>query len=80
MKDFISVHSIVCPHCNVKQTGVIRLYNIHSLEVIQFNNDPIINPDEQFAIRCSWSKCAKLITGDELEKVTRKSVKSPSKF
>lgn len=88
-KNFIAVYSITCPYCNFKQTGVVRVYDE------KFPNIPIEEHRLEYlagqvgyilAIKCVMDKlngephCGKLITGDDLAKVTEKAVKSPSDF
>lgn len=78
-KDFLAIYAgITCPHCNVKQTGVERMYNPLSG---QWATHDKIDPSVVGylpGIKCVWSKCGKLITGDDLERITEKVVKYPS--
>lgn len=87
-KNFIAVYSIVCPHCNMKQTGVERVYEMATGKIIEVEDgiQEINYPEEQYAIKCVMDTlngqpfCGKLITGGDLMDVTRFAVKSPSDF
>lgn len=83
-KDFIAVYQIVCPYCNFKQTGIVREYNFSTGSLLADSKIPPSSSGP--GIKCCMSKlngeyhCGRLITGDQLEKVTRTAVKSPSDF
>ena len=85
-RDFYAVHAgITCPHCQVKQTGIERVYDMSTGKAVEFEVDDKTKryefyPDKQYAIKCAWSKCGQMITGDDLEHVTRDVIKSPSEI
>lgn len=73
-KDFISIHTIVCPQCCIKQTGIIRMYKWVGPFAVVSNH-----MYKSFAaIKCCSKNCEHIITGDELEEVTRKVIQFPS--
>jgi hypothetical protein len=83
MKDFISVYSITCPSCKIKQTGVVR--ESPGIVLTIPNSEPFhtIGGEERIPlgthyIRCSYIHCQHIIMNDELAEVTQKVVKSPS--
>jgi len=68
--------TIVCPACKTKQTAFIMESEGF---VTLFENAGYTLPVGQAYILCVNRKwCQHLITGDELEKVTRPTVKGPS--
>lgn len=79
-RNFIAIFTIVCPKCNIRQTGIIRIYNTKNQEPIEIDENVPPGEDEIFAIRCSWSQCKHLIAGEELNIATQKAIKSPMDF
>lgn len=85
-RDFLSVHTIVCPECKMKQTGFVRespgiLFFIPSKDL----NAPRIPdgfriPFGRPYIRCSYIPCQFPITGDALEECTRQTVQFPNQI
>lgn len=83
LKDFISVYSITCPSCKVKQTGIIRespgiVFTIPNSEPFHPIHGELHVPFGNLYIRCSYIHCQHIIMNDELAEVTQKVVKSPS--
>lgn len=79
-RNFIAIYTIICPECNVKQTGIIRIYDTKTLEPIEIEEDYKPSDNEIFAIRCCWTKCGHLIAGEQLNEVTQKTVSSPADY
>lgn len=52
MNDFISIHTIVCPYCGKRQTGIIRDYKRDGQTI--------------GAVRCCTTSCQRLISGGKL--------------
>jgi hypothetical protein len=78
--DFISIHTIVCPYCNVKQTGIVRMYNMETEKHVVEGDDDYKSEYVWAGIKCSWSKCAIIIRGLYLDRVTQKAINSPMDF
>lgn len=82
---FLAVHSIVCPSCKMKQTGIVRISagTVNTLPYT-YKEESLVYSHKFKAghpyILCCYIPCQHLITGDELEEVTRLTVKSPSDF
>ena len=67
--------TIVCPACKQKQTGILKVAE-HAL------GDPetetvIVRVGDPYII-CCMNHCKHLISGDELDEVTRVIIKGPS--
>lgn len=87
-KNFISIHTIVCPECKHKQTGIVK-----ESPGLFFENPGIaysINPDlightleipfGSAYIRCSYIPCQHIIMNDELAEVTMQRVQFPNQI
>lgn len=79
-KNFISIHTIVCPECKHKQTGIVKespgllltpLHQTASFAEIPFGTPYII---------CSYIPCHHIIINDELAEVTMQRVQFPNQI
>lgn len=81
-RDFISVHTIVCPQCKVKQTGIVKE---SPGIVLTIPNDDSAGGTRSIPfgtpyIRCSFIKCQHIIKDDELAEVTMQCVQFPNQI
>ncbi len=84
-RDFISIHTIVCPQCKVKQTGIVR--ESPGIVFIIPNSGPYHDASGSYEIpfgtpylRCSYLSCQHIMTDDELAEVTMQRVQFPNQI
>jgi len=80
-KDFMAIHTIVCPQCKVKQTGIVKESPgiVFSLPLDLIGYTAEISFGTPY-IRCSWMLCQHIIVNDELAEVTMQRVQFPNQI
>lgn len=83
-RDYLGIHTIVCPCCKHKQTGIVKespglVVTIASSDLLHKIEQVKVPCGEPY-IRCCFIHCQHIITSDELAEVTAQRVQFPNQI